>query len=116
MNPTRKHADAARDERLTALLKLPHDALLKPPEAALVLGLAGPGTLSQWRHHHRYALKWILIGQCVRYRLGDVLAFLASRTIDGLSGPPAGMKVHGGGPGRGHTGPMPQNQQKRARR
>ena len=101
------------DEQLAALLKLPHDALLTPPEAALVLRLAGPGTLSQWRHHHRYPLKWLLIGQAVRYRLGDVLAFRDSRTIDGEAGPPTGMRVHGGGPGRGHKRLMPQ---KRARR
>ena len=120
MNATQAHLRkpkilrAEADERLTALLKLPLDALLTPPEAALVLALAGPGTLSQWRHHHRYALKWVLCGTAIRYKLGDLLAFRDSRTSDGTIGPPAGMKVHPGGPGRGHRETAPKKQARRS--
>ena len=93
MTATKAHLrKAEEDARLTALLGLPHDALLKPPDAALVLGLAGAGTLSQWRFHHRWALKWYLIGSAIRYKLGDLLAFRESRMIDGETGSPAGMQ------------------------
>jgi predicted DNA-binding transcriptional regulator AlpA len=38
-------------------------------------------TLAVWRCTKRYNLPWTKIGRSVRYRLEDVEAFIASRTV-----------------------------------
>lgn len=54
--------------------------LLDEPEAAVVLGNLAPGTLSVWRSTGRYKIPFIKVGRRVRYRRGDLLAWLLSRT------------------------------------
>ena len=39
------------------------------------------GTLSVWRSTGRYDLPFVKIGRKVRYRLGDVMDFIARRTM-----------------------------------
>ena len=53
--------------------------LLKPEEAAAFLGLQ-PCTLAAWREDGSMpSLAFFKIGKAVRYRYGDVLAFIESR-------------------------------------
>jgi hypothetical protein len=40
-----------------------------------------PGTLSVWRSTGRYALPFVKIGSCVRYKKRDLDAFIQSRTV-----------------------------------
>jgi len=54
--------------------------LLDETKAAAVLGDVKPGTLSVWRSTGRYKIPYIKIGRRVRYRRGDLLAWLESRT------------------------------------
>ena len=53
--------------------------LLDERAAAAVLDVA-PGTLSVWRSTGRYNLPFLKIGRKVRYRRGDLLAWLEART------------------------------------
>lgn len=53
--------------------------LLDSEQTAMVLGVA-PGTLEVWRCTGRYDLSYIKVGRKVRYRAGDIRAFLESRT------------------------------------
>jgi hypothetical protein len=55
------------------------DPLLTPQEAARYLGLQVQ-TLSVWRCHGRYSLKYLKVGAKVMYRQRDLDAWLASRT------------------------------------
>lgn len=59
--------------------------LLNEKEAALLLGLKNPRTLSNWRHEKRYPLRFVKIGSHIRYRRTDIEAFLASRTATGTN-------------------------------
>jgi hypothetical protein len=52
--------------------------LLSETQAADLLQVA-PGTLSVWRCTGRYALPFVKIGARVRYRRGDLQAWLDSR-------------------------------------
>jgi hypothetical protein len=52
--------------------------LLSETQAAELLQVA-PGTLSVWRCTGRYALPFVKIGARVRYRRGDLQAWLDSR-------------------------------------
>lgn len=52
--------------------------LLSESQAADLLQVA-PGTLSVWRCTGRYALPFVKIGARVRYRRGDLQAWLDSR-------------------------------------
>ena len=52
--------------------------LLAEQEAADFLQIA-PGTLSVWRSTGRYGLPFVKIGARVRYRRGDLQAWLDSR-------------------------------------
>lgn len=54
-------------------------SLLDDQQVALALGVS-PGTLSVWRSVGRYDLKYIKVGRKVKYSVGDLLAFLESRT------------------------------------
>lgn len=58
---------------------LPDSHLLDDIDAGAVLD-ASPGTLSVWRSTGRYNLPFVKIGRKVRYRAGDLRAFLAKRT------------------------------------
>lgn len=53
--------------------------LLDETEAAQYLTLA-PGTLSVWRSTGRYKIPFLKVGRRVRYRRGDLDAWLESRT------------------------------------
>lgn len=58
---------------------LPDSHLLDDIDAAAVLDTS-PGTLAVWRSTGRYALPFIKVGRKVRYRVGDLRAFLEKRT------------------------------------
>jgi len=60
------------------LHSLPVDTLLDDAQAAAVLGVK-KGTLSIWRTTGRYNLPYLKIGRLVRYRAGDLAAWLESR-------------------------------------
>jgi excisionase family DNA binding protein len=53
--------------------------LLTPREVADILGI-DPQTLNKWRCTKRYNLPYIRVGRLIRYREGDVQAFIAART------------------------------------
>lgn len=53
--------------------------LLDERAAADMIDVA-PGTLSVWRSTGRYNLPFIKIGRKVRYRRGDLLAWMEART------------------------------------
>lgn len=53
--------------------------LLDEKQAAEFLGVA-PGTLSVWRSRGRYQVPFVKVGHLVRYRRGDLDAWLESRT------------------------------------
>lgn len=63
---------------ITEILTQSRD-LLDEKQAAEFLNIA-PSTLSVWRTTGRYALPFSKIGRCVRYRRGDLEAFIAERT------------------------------------
>jgi len=64
-----------------ATLTLP-SRLVCEKEAAVLLGLKNPGTLSVWRCVKRYpTLKYVRVGKAIRYRTSDIEAFLQSRTV-----------------------------------
>jgi len=60
-------------------------SLLTRAEAAAYLGLKAQ-TLATWASAHRYGLKYIKAGRCVRYRVSDLEAFLDARTIGAAAG------------------------------
>lgn len=62
-----------------ALHSLHDDVLLAEEQAAAVLDLE-PTTLNNWRCTGRYSIPYKKIGRSVRYRLGDLRAWLESRT------------------------------------
>ena len=74
----RVHKPDLASESLPDLRSLPPDTLLSPEQAADALGLK-PSTLSIWRSVGRYNLPYIKAGRMVRYRVGDVLAWLDRR-------------------------------------
>jgi excisionase family DNA binding protein len=59
--------------------------LLSREEAAAHLGLA-PQTLAAWAVTGRYGLPMVKVGRSVRYRLADLEAWLATRTIGAVAG------------------------------
>lgn len=56
------------------------EKLLTRREAAEYLGVR-PETLAVWYCTGRYRLPVVKVGRAVRYRLGDLEAWLASRTV-----------------------------------
>lgn len=54
-------------------------ALLDEKQAAEFLDVS-PGTLSVWRSTGRYAIPFLKVGRCVRYRQSDLVAWLELRT------------------------------------
>lgn len=66
--------------RLSVNLDALHDGqLLSDLEAAVALD-AAPATLAYWRSTGRYNLPFVKVGRKVRYKAGDLRAFLARRT------------------------------------
>jgi excisionase family DNA binding protein len=63
---------------IQAIIQATRD-LLSEQEAAELLTVS-PGTLSVWRSTGRYNLPFLKVGRMVRYRRGDLLAWLESRT------------------------------------
>lgn len=58
-----------------------HDQrLLTREQAAEYLGVR-PQTLALWATTGRYALPMVKMGRSVRYRISDLEAFIASRTV-----------------------------------
>ena len=58
---------------------LPDSHLLDNVKAAEFLGISS-GTLAVWRSVGRYQLKYSKIGRRVKYKVGDLRAFIESRT------------------------------------
>ena len=56
--------------------------LLKREEAAEFLAVE-PQTLAAWASTGRYALPFVKVGRCVRYRLADLECFIEKNTVDG---------------------------------
>jgi excisionase family DNA binding protein len=65
----------------TAVLS-PASGLLTREEAAAYLGIKSQ-TLSVWLCTGRYSLPVVKVGSRVRYKLSDLEAFIASRTVGG---------------------------------
>ncbi len=61
------------------LHSLPPSHLLDDNEAASALDTK-PGTLAVWRSVGRYNLPFVKIGRRVKYKVGDLRAFIESRT------------------------------------
>jgi len=59
-------------------MKADTDRLLKPEEAAEILGVKVE-TLNVWRATDRYPLPYVKVGRLVRYRLSDIHNFINSR-------------------------------------
>lgn len=64
----------------TDLEALPSSTLLMPRETASFLKV-NENTLANWRATGRQNLPFIKIGGRVRYRVGDVLEWIACRTV-----------------------------------
>jgi len=54
--------------------------LLTPKEVSDILGISEQ-TLAIWRCNKRYSLSYVKVGRYVRYRYGDVVSFVQSRTV-----------------------------------
>jgi hypothetical protein len=57
------------------------EKLYTQEEAARMLGLKNPKTLSVWRSTKRYDLPYIKVGRFVRYTGRGIKGFLDSRTV-----------------------------------
>ena len=66
---------------------------LRSPKQAAKLLHVEVETLAKWRTTRRYGLKYVKIGGRVAYRLSDIHAFLASRTVEGTEAPPSNLKA-----------------------
>ena len=58
----------------------PERTLLSRKDAAAYMGICVQ-TLALWASSKRYDLPYLKVGKSVRYRLSDLDAFLASRTV-----------------------------------
>jgi hypothetical protein len=56
--------------------------LLNEDQAASVLQVK-PNTLAVWRSTKRYAIPFVKIGACVRYKRADLEAFIQENRIEG---------------------------------
>ena len=61
------------------------NALLTREQAAEFLGVR-PQTLAAWVTAQRYALPFIKVGRCVRYRRRDLEKWLDARTVGDAAG------------------------------
>ncbi len=71
------HDERAKTMSLAEIIKAGRD-LLNEQEAAEFLDIT-PGTLSVWRSTGRYSIPYLKVGRNVRYRRGDLLAWLDGR-------------------------------------
>ncbi len=55
------------------------NVLLTPDDTANLMQVS-TGTLQVWRSTGRHGLPFVKVGNCVRYRLSDIEAWLADRT------------------------------------
>lgn len=79
--PTKPSApDKVEPGAFTNIDCLSDSHLLTDEQAAAVLDTTS-STLSVWRCTGRYNLPFVKIGRKVRYRAGDLRAFLAKRTV-----------------------------------
>jgi len=60
---------------------LNNDRLLNRKEAAAFLGVK-ENTLAIWKSTKRYAIPCVKVGRLAKYRYGDLLEFVAKRTVD----------------------------------
>ncbi len=60
------------------------NTLLTRTAAAAYLGVS-KGTLEVWACTKRYPLPYVKVGRLVKYRLSDLQAFVASRTVGSAS-------------------------------
>src|SRR5688572_5328830 len=65
---------------LPAVITWGDEASLNEEQAACFLGCA-PATLALVRCQRRWPLPFARIGRCIRYKLGDLRAFVAARTV-----------------------------------
>jgi hypothetical protein len=65
---------------LIPLDQLPDSTLLDPKPAARYLDVK-EDTLAVWRATKRYPLRYVKIGKRVKYKAGDIKAFIESRTV-----------------------------------
>jgi len=65
---------------MSAQLQSAPNNLLTDDQAAALLGIK-PQTLAAWRMTGRYALPYLRVGRCVRYRPADIEAWLTSRRV-----------------------------------
>ena len=56
--------------------------LLNEDQAASVLQVK-PNTLAVWRSTKRYAIPFVKIGACVRYKRADLEAFIQENRVEG---------------------------------
>lgn len=56
--------------------------LLNEEQAASVLQVK-PNTLAVWRSTKRYAIPFVKIGACVRYKRADLEAFIQENRVEG---------------------------------
>ena len=61
-------------------VKNPTQTLLSRKEAAKYLGCTA-GTLAIWKCTKRYPLPYVKIGRNIRYRLSDLMDFIANNAI-----------------------------------
>ena len=69
----------SRHRPLEELLPLPDGAMVDPDECAALL-YTTKTQLAIWRCTRRYDLTWTRIGTQVRYRMGDIRAFVEAHT------------------------------------
>lgn len=60
-------------------------ALVDQAAAAEILQVK-PNTLTNWRCTKRYAIPYIKVGRCVRYRVSDLLQFMENTRVTGEAG------------------------------
>lgn len=60
---------------------LSNDRLLNRKEAAAFLGVK-ENTLAIWKSTKRYTIPCVKVGRLAKYRYGDLLEFVARRTVD----------------------------------
>lgn len=81
---TRNAISTSNAEREKPVISLADTILITTKEAAVCLGVQ-PTTLEIWRSTGRCGPPFIRIGRAVRYKLADLDAWVAARTVDSRS-------------------------------
>ncbi|MBN6741263.1 helix-turn-helix domain-containing protein [Acidithiobacillus sp. MC6.1] len=83
---TETNRDEIRREIANALGIDPNHipALLTSEQTAVVLGVK-PATLQNWRSLGRHRLRFVKVGRLPRYRVGDLVDWIAQRTAGSAS-------------------------------